>query len=539
MHRIILAGFALLILVLGFGFARQWNPRLSYDALYFYYPNLESRKTDSNWAIRPFLLPASVEVPQADQAKPVYALALRVWDAAYRMISPEALQDRVYSDFLTLSFLLAFLSLYYLANKICGPLLAAWISGLTFLNPWAFTVIYFNGYTALSMVAFNLLLAWLFCDKRRPLAAGCLMAALMFTNQSYTVFAAGVLTVLLVGAVAWQKEHGLLLRFLAGIVISAVVVESAIWMAGYLSDELYSPMTVTFFNYLRRSLNERQEFALAFNQPIFLMVLWFTFGPLAFAFLLLPLYVLYRDGRKVFSDPPAYLKILMVLLLGLVLIHVRSGPKFSRSLFLFLPFISLCSLMGLSLLNPAALRKVIQVALVAGFSAMSFIGLKNLNSAFLSTRHAMIETVQDEGALYVENEETFLPFFEQVVDDLPKVKSALKKTGGLCSRLNSDRDHIFVLSGPNQMSVLSYGTHPMDHFELGPARDFMEFRQGVCPGFNWRATVVERLPFFAHYPLLTLEDPRETFRYTIMHAFGESDYLDGSGTNTLWRVSRL
>src|SRR4029077_8837466 len=82
----VLLGAALVLLM------REWNPILSCDTHYNYFPTLEVLNKPGQGFVQLFVLPffrADRDlVPPAQEGKPVFVCALRLWHICYRWLSP-------------------------------------------------------------------------------------------------------------------------------------------------------------------------------------------------------------------------------------------------------------------------------------------------------------------------------------------------------------------------------------------------------------------------------------------------------------------
>ncbi|HEY7428802.1 MAG TPA: hypothetical protein VH682_31520 [Gemmataceae bacterium] len=521
---------------------------MSADTYWFYGPTL-TLLNQPEWPgfralfVRPFFRPADQvlqpEEPRADEAKPVFVCALRLWHLGWkRLVRPDGvLPDPVaYEAFVITTCALAFLSLGLLAWKLGHPWLGIATGFAVFWTPWGLTACYFTTYTAFSLALFCGALLLLLCrPTTASLAAGILIALCLLSNQSLLAClpALPLLILFRQGKEGRGKAATALIAFGLGILLPFAILEilgETSWVQEVVgSTAIQKPLGILKL-YLARSRNERLQWLPAFDRSFFLtlsrlnshvlsavglgiilvfaraVLCWTWQGRLA-------------GLRQKLADPDVKNGLLTLLpaLAALLVIDGRTGFKFSRSYFLALPFLVL----GLSQLGFFLVRGLPRHLVRNGVACLVLLGcaegvyrMRDFYRAFQGVPHVLQALADHPDRVAALQQDKYLRFFaamapiaaidagqpipdrvEYLVTGLP-FESALDQTGG-------------------QIRLDEYLWRHRQHLVLD-----------------------RQVPFLALYPFIVYEDPYATFAMRMEHQFDRCSYRSGSGMVKIWRLKR-
>jgi hypothetical protein len=388
-------------------------------------------------------------------------------------------------------------------------------------------------------------------------------------SQSVTVFAAAFALIPIIKARGWSSCGSGFLCYLMGAGAAWALVELFILAHNLSSGWKYTTEFGVLFATLKRSTVDRSEYFSAYRGSLFPLLAW-KFSPaytMALLFALIMLACRFRRrGWPAFSKPAGVLGFAIIAVL--LLIDFRTGPKFSRTYFLLIPFATM--FLGISCysfwLTARGLRwwigrGALAMALVHAFFAIG--GLRDQASAFLSVRDFLLESSGTESPRLVFAQDSYLPYFSQLIESnsrwtgrpdvlavenlcasgavlnlspskvvVPRGRTQFNFSKGF---LDPEAASATVLVGPNIPSVLNLPDHYTEAvaLELAPG---ITRASGQCSNRVWTATLKGQLPFFSHYPFLALEDPRMTYVMRKNHTFGWNDYKNGLGRVSIWEV---
>jgi hypothetical protein len=510
-----------LLLLLGFyaRFARDWSPLLSYDTRMFYAQHLDvaMHPSAAKILVRPFFVPDHGGI-DADEAKPVFVMALGLFAWIHHALAPAISQEREYSHFIICSCLLLFLSLAWFGARAGarGPGLVAAL--LVVATPWGTTVCFFSTYTALSMAVLYLGFGLLLGDRPwEAFAAGVALCLAEMMNQSTTVFIVGGLTALLLcHARGWRPALKTLALAGAGLAAPMVLLE----LAHLLSPaHVSSPLHVQL-SYLGRSARERTEYFLAYDGDLFHAVL-FEYSRVAALAMLLALGWHLGRGQ---SRPRLVSWLWLSAALGVAIIDLRRGPQFSRSYFVGFPLLALATATALAELGRGRLRLVVVVVTLA-LTAELAVASRHQYAAFNAFSRAM-QALPGRLATF-END-----LYSRRLGDLVDSDRLVTFAEPCSAEVAEAGDIEWAVTGPPVASVIE---------DTGPqARAFGDFPPVGCRvgGVPLTFSLEKELPFFGDYPLLIYEDPEMTFRYRLAEGITPTAYLDGDATARIWRIHR-
>ncbi|HET6897823.1 MAG TPA: hypothetical protein VFK70_05735, partial [Vicinamibacteria bacterium] len=440
--------------------ARQWNPVLSYDTATFYYPALIERPQGSlSAALSAYLVhPLSKDdEPRADQAKPLFVFLLRLWHEGAALLTPRVLpfpNDRTYSDFITCSYVLAFLCCCVLGACARVPFLALAAAGMTFFSPWMICASYFNSYLAPSLVLFVLSVFLLVCPRPFPLAAGVLCGLNAQINQSTLAFVPAMVVLLASRPIRRRDFAAGALRFGAGFGAVVLMTDAAIRVTDALTGGDYLPQSVVLFSYLRRSFIDLREFFDVYRgltgASLFPRMLWEHSAVLSGTAALLAAAALLGPRRGGIAVDRAAVSLALFLSAGLLVIDLRDGPKFNRSYVLVLPFLNLLVVAGVrrALTTDSGRRRHVLVALtavvVAAYAIEAGAGLGRFDEAFLGVRRLLARRAAGETPVFVARADPYLPVFQGLVEDLQPEERRLEAFDDICRLLGARGDGVLV-----------------------------------------------------------------------------------------------
>lgn len=548
------AGLAVLVTVIVFVLvgrsARDWSPALSHDTCVYYYQEIKKLNTpvQQNLITSPFKVTVGTTEPDAAQAKPVFIVLLNLWHTGYKWLDSSLVfpDNRVYSDFIFATLILAFLSFAWLGWLLGYPRLGLLAGLVAFVNVWALTVVYFDSYTAVSF--FLLSIAFGLIYKKVPagtVVAGALMAADILINQSVTVFMVSYAGLTLFLPNTLRQRLYSLVCYICGAALAWLSFESIILAENITHNWQYMPVYKVLLSYLNRSVTELSVYFSVFGHSLFPLMVWKNSSVFSVAFvvcLVVTVAAIRKKGRSFLERPEASL--LFVILLTLILIDWRTGPKFSRTYFLVFPFTVLFTAISCyEIWQRAETVKRWVGVLIAGMLSLYLIeciqGLQSQKTAFLGARDKILASFDGEIPIFFFREDTYAPFFFQLTEGKTVGKSPELMArfiqdvcdAGIDARLSSIR----VMVGPNIPSVINLPGFFTGTVNLPLKPDVKEV-SGVCQDKSWKAVPEESIPFFSHYPYLMLEDPRETYRLQKDRTIGWDDYKSGIGRVCLWKV---
>jgi hypothetical protein len=534
--------YAILIL----GTVRSWNPSLSHDTFVYYYPRITqtAQEFDTHGFGSVLKVPYERIEPDAADAKPIFVLIIKAWHAVYAMLNPGSLpypNNQVFSDFVSFTLVLLFGSICWLGVVLGNPwvgILSAWCS---MLSPWMITATLFSTYTAPSLSILIWTIIALIHDSPRPAVSGTLTFTNLFVNQSMTVFAIACLAFIFCPRFVTRKDQlRNLVRFAAGFLLVWLTLEGIIFLQRVQSGQEWLFLWQILKRYLNRSLIERSEFFVVYDGGLLFYVLWQHSKIFTFTLLAGLAAICYSAARSRLFLDPRYKALVVFCLMAVFVIDARVGPKFSRTYVLLLPFITLLSVRCVAqFVKPRQAKTwVVGVLVLSGFIFEQGTALVRMEHAFLDVRRSILN-LSKTGPIFVAANDTYLPFFKQLVENNNAI-AKMELFSDLCELRNLSRLPSYVVVGPNRKSVLNLPAWHTDETDLplpngNRSKDVLT---GACPdGYLWKAEKVQMLSFFSHYPFLLLEDPRETFRLIASKETRLSDYYRGSGRVTLWRVS--
>jgi hypothetical protein len=521
---------------------RDWNPALSCDTHYNYFPTLEVlNDPDSGWMRRfalPFFRPDENRTPLAEEAKPVFVCALRAWHVGYRVVQPcrpGVNAPHAYSDFIIFSSMLAFGALCLLARKL-GNLFIGMIAGfLTLLSPWGLETCYFNTYTAFSLV---LIFTAAYLALCRPMVcsylSGALLACCAMTNQS--LIGCLIALPLLLG-LAHGMHGGLCRRFarIAIFFLGATMPYLALeqfgateWVRSELRcNHIQTPFTILVY-YFIRSATERLEFIDAYHQSHFWNLLNCN-STVTVYFLLGVLLVLTailsqcgnRIGRLVgwLRSEAAFPALGSGLFAAISLLITDGRPeavRLARSYFVVLPFLYLSALFLVRSWMPLAPRWLYIVTLAGvalAWTAENTVRLVDFYRAFHSARITLQRSLKGGERIVCLGNDRYNCFLRTMVD---------------LDVVNNDSippDVRYIVTGPALPSALEDTRSQKDSNRI-------LYQPHV------RLRLKKALPFFALYPFITYEDPFATHQMLVLHVFHHHSYKRTWGCVRIWEVVR-
>ncbi len=521
---------------------RDWNPALSCDTHYNYFPTLEVlNDPDSGWMRRfalPFFRPDRNRTPRAEEAKPVFVCALRAWHVAYRVVQPcrpGVNAPHAYSDFIIFSSMLAFGALCLLARKM-GNLIIGMIAGcLTFLSPWGLEACYFNTYTAFSLA---LIFTAAYLALCRPMVcsylSGALLACCAMTNQS--LIGCLIALPLLLGLA--HGMHGGVCRLLARIAIlflgaampylALELLGATEWIRSELRcDRIQSPFIILVY-YFIRSATERLEFIDAYRQSHFWKLLYYNSTVTVYFLLGVPLVltaILAQCGNRIgrlvgwLRSEAAFPALASGLFVAISLLIIDGRPeavRFARSYFVVLPFLYLSALFLVRSWMPFAPRRL-YIGILAGvalaWTAENTVRLVDFYRAFHSARITLQRSLKAGERIVCLRNDCYNSFVRTMVDI------------DVVDNDSIPPDVRYIVTGPALPSALE-GTRSQEDSNRALSQRHVRVR------------FKKALPFFALYPFITYEDPFATHQMLVRHVLRHNSYKRRWGGVRIWEVER-
>lgn len=522
----------------------DWNPFLSCDTHYFYGPTLTLLNQPGwpgcrNLFVRPFFRPGVDEAPRADEAKPVFVCALRLWHLGWkRWVRPDIVfpDPGAYAAFVIASCALAFMSLGLLGWKLGHPWLGIATGFAVLWTPWGLTACYFTTYTAFSLALFCGALLLLLCrPAAASLAAGILVSLCLMSNQSLLACLPALPLFVLFhkGKEGRWKAARALIAFGLGMILPFAVLESlgaTRWVQAVMGGTpIQRPLGILKL-YLGRGRTERLQFLPAFDHSFFLTLIflnsWILSAAgvgvvLVFAGAVLRWTWLGKAAglwRKL-ADPAVQNGLLALLpgLSALLVIDGRTGFKFSRSYFLALPFLVLgLSHFGLFLvrgLPPRLIRAGVACLVLLGCGE-DFFRVRDFYQAFQDVPHALQSLADHPDRVAALRQDVYSPFF-----------AAMAPIGSIdADRPIPDAVEYLVTGLPFESAL----EHTAGQMDLG------DYLRRHSP----QLALVREVSFLALYPFIVYEDPYATFALRIERRFDRRAYRQGTGTVKIWRRIR-
>jgi hypothetical protein len=526
----------------------DWNPFVSADTYWFYGPTL-TLLNEPEWPgyrqlfVRPFFRPQDAvprpEMPRADEAKPVFVCALRLWHLGWkRWVRPDVVlpDPAAYEGFVIATCALAFLSLGLLGWKLGHPWLGIATGFAVLWTPWGLTACYFTTYTAFSLVLFCGALLLLLCrPAAASLAAGFLIFLCLLCNQSLLAClpALPLLILFRQGKEGRWKAARALAAFGLGIVLPFAILEilgETGWVQASIGNApIQKPLEILKL-YLARSRNERHQWLSGSDRSFFLTLSFLNariltaagIGTvLVFAGAVLRWTWQGRVAglRRKLADPVVQHGLLTLLpaLTVLLVIDGRTGFKFSRSYYLALPFLVLgLSQLGFFLVQglPRRLVRTGLICLVLLVCAEGAYRLHDFYRAFQALPHVLRALADRPDRVAVLQQDRYLRFF-----------AAMAPIATIDAGRPIPDSVEYLVTGLPFESALDNTSGQMD---------LADYLRRHTP----QLVLAQEVPFLALYPFIVYEDPFAIFAMRIEHQFDRRSYRDGSGTVKIWRRIR-
>ncbi len=522
----------------------SWNPFLSHDTHYYYGPTL-SVLNEPGWPgfralfLKPFFRPARDDWPMADEAKPVFVAALRLWHLGWkRWVRPDVVlpDPRAYAAFVIATCVFAFAMLGLLGWKLGHPW-AGILTGFAVLwGPWGLSACYFTTYTAFSLALFCGAVLLLLCrPAAASLAAGVLVFLCLLSNQSLLAClpALPLLVLIRKGKEGRWAAGKALIALGAGVILPFAVGEivgGTAWVRSLFGGAAIQKPFGILQLYLARSRVDHVEFLPAFRRSFFLRLSllnsWVLTAAGAGILLVLAVSVLRGTWQakaaglwRKWADPEMHNSFLVLLpgLAALLVIDGRIGFRFSRSYFLALPFLVLgLSQLGLCLVRnlPSRVVRTGVACLVLLGGAEDFLRVRDFYQAFQGVPNALRSLADQPGRVAALRQDVYTPFLANMAAIRP-----IDAGQPIPERVS------YLVTGPALPIALEFTTGQMDFTDYARRHSL-------------RLALAREVPFFALYPFLVYEDPSATFGLEVEHRFDRRAYREGPGTVKIWRVLR-
>jgi hypothetical protein len=539
----------LLSVLTGIGHAllmADWDPFLSADTNYFYGPSLEILNQPvqgfRQLFVKPFFRAAKDALPMADEAKPVFVCALRLWHLGWKrwldphLVVPDA---RAFAAFVVASCVLAFLSLCILGWKLGHPWLGIATALATLWGPWGLATCYFITYTALSLTLISWAVFLVFCRPRAAfLVAGILVSLSLLTNQALVacVLAFPLIILFRKGKEGRRIVTNALVAFILGMFLPFAVGQllgATDWVKVMFGGEpIQKPFDILEL-YLVRTRTERLETLPAYRHSFFLMLSFFNSWVLtttALGILLaLPVAAIVWTLKGAAPElmrklaNPAIVKGLLVLLPGLAILAVLDGRyaiKVSRAYFLAVPFLVMGLFqVGYGLMQdlPGRLLRNGIACLVLLAGAEDYFRVRDFYQTFQGAAHELRNLSSQAVRIVALQQDIYAPFF-----------ASMAPIGSIDSNKSIPDGVDYLVTGPFIPGALDYrGDYKVD----GQMNLFGYFQRNES-----RLRLVREIPFFSLYPFLVYEDPAATFSLEVQHQFDRNSYREALGTVKIWSV---
>jgi hypothetical protein len=511
--------------------AERWNPVLSHDTKHFFYPTTADMDDGLGPMdfVQPFLTNISTYWPDSHDVKPVFVVALKVWHGLYHYLDPYLTypNHHVFSRFLTFSIVLTLLSFVFWGYGMGVPALGLSAGLLSIMNDWALPTYYFNSYQAASTLLLVLAYANLHTLLCRPILAGVLMSMNVMVNQSATVFCVSLLAPFVVQRrPEWRK----VLKFLVGAFGFWLSTEILVGIFRLVHGISYQWRTTLLLHYLDRNRTDQiQEVHKKFFAWIYL---WNFSSILTVLFILGALLCIWRFYLR--KSDAIERALLVTIAATTLLIEVRTGPKFSRTYALLLPFVYVfvlweCRNAWLMFKKVPPRVRFASCALVA----VLYLGVKGRD--FVRMAHAYLDVptylAQSEPhPLYFFGLDNYLLIFNQMLEEQSsRGRDRLTLVADICQI--AENRATMILS---PIYVSPFNRPNQGPFQIMP--DESKY-SGQCQNRTWVAERTKFFPFFSHHPFMVLEEPNNTTLMIGQNAYDWSAYDSGIGRVSLWEIS--
>jgi hypothetical protein len=537
---------SLLLFCIHWGWARHWNPHLSHDTLANFYPRLEA------WDLRLMLIDPKTLAPESDQTKPLFLLLAKGWLKLFSAsASNSGLAHNVFAHFIFTGILLAFWSLIGL-GFVLGRRWLFLMGGLaSFGSAWGIAVCYFTSYTGYSFALMTAAMA--LCFKQYPwfFWAGVLCCFNVFMSQSVLAPILALGLVLFLSHSLQKRKLVLPWRFGLGFLTTLGLFELIIKFYSYSIAKPSMLLVVSIFRYLQRSFYERSDSFAVYQQSLAtyhldLYVPMLKYGAALAGFYFLSKLLLVKRWRKYSAN---YLEWVAFVVLSFYVFESKAGPKFSRTYFLFLPFLlpfvfegvlGIAALFSAKRMRSKFIKWALVGAVCGAFFTQIFMGLNSLRAAALDVVDRGHVLMSLGNPLWTLKEDTYSLFFLQLFETPERTAGQLREAASICEivKESNPTQKAYFFAGPNLPSILNFGSVRTGELDTDWAKTTQMGASvaGDCDGQRWAARLIEYLPFFAHYPFLVLEDPKETTAMVLKQRYGVRDFEDGVARVRLWEV---
>lgn len=545
--------------------AGPWNPLHSCDTVAFYVPTLRAPAGTHTRLLAPFFRTterrsldletrgSSVWVPNAAQAKPVFMDLLHVWERIVSVFRPPDRSDHdafLFRTFVFASVLAAYAALVLFAHRLGHAGTGAAVGLAALGGPWAICTCYFSTYTAASLVLYLLACAAALPGTCRSGAlAGLLAAAVALSNQSLLALlpALPAMTLLSEAPGTFRRRLASLAVLAATFAIVFGVLETAARLDPTVDEDdplvVVGPIT-TLRQYLQLGRTDRSDTFPAYAGSLFPELCSYdsvsaSLAVLASAVVLVGLCAADLRSPRVPENAAgdeaadeirarrrALRRSLLAALpglVGLLVIETKTGPKFSRSYFLCVPFLLLGGAIALeTVLRSVGRRAAFALGGVLALAVTVEAGVRlaeldaNLGSA---TRIVRAELAAGR-RIVVAARDNYAEELRLLVEPPLPILSA--------EELDAAEDVLLLLGPPDSAG-------PLVHFVLQHDPRPTEFA-AIVGAAAARAEPVRDIPFFSHLPFLIYEDPFATYATRVDHRLRTDDFRRPAGRATLYRL---
>lgn len=525
--------------------------------------------------ITPFYSDAGQIEIRADASRPVYMALLNLWGSAYRALSPKwdrAANRSQFFGFTFLCFILLFLAIARLGQRLGGFWTGIVGAAISLFNPWSFVFLYYAAYLQLSMTLF--IMAFLLVLQNQPrwmLAAGAVSAFALLSNLVLAVYLAGL------GLVIWRLNASDLKKavwkgmiFAAGFLSVFLLLEAFKWtgvpqrISGF--SRVDSPVETLQKYYkwsaeganefvLRRALRSAWEKHKALHPDaipdaysgvlehtpkypgILFIFLSHTSWTLLSALFLLAVFLIREGFRKQarLSHPKLFSAacLLIPCVAAFLILDLSPMVQLGRAYFVGFPLLVMSALYVWNWMSEHDIRFQRAGAwILILFMLETSLGLADERRAF----HAFSDTIHQSAKLpycMLKNDLLAQAIPNLMTEEQKSRHYFVQNTESLALAV-AQRGDAYLIAGPDIETVLSNSSP--------------EFKVPDLPGgaalysgqnFEVRASDPVRIPFYGVYPLLNFEDEFDMWRYLALKEFNRHDFKDGSGAITMWRISRV
>lgn len=528
-----LAAVALLLIL-------PWRPDVSYDNFAYYYPALRAF-ADHGYSlydifISPFYIPDTGELIQADQSKPVFIAALRLWACIVHLLSPRADVPGagMYHGFMFVSCWLMGITMVTLGRVMGHAASGRVTAAVVVMSPWHLVLLYYPAYTQLSIAVF---IAAFLCvrhnSRRSVFFAGAISAAALLTNSSLLVYLAG-LTVLaaVLNRFHWERAVSRVCLYLLGLTSVLVMFELGkmivLPLAGQNPDQYLSPLE-TLVRYFHRSLtaNHFQTSDIPKFPGLMAHILRFnsvmaTLG-IAVAGVIVIVRALTRKGKGL-SSPGVLLAIPAVV--AIVLIDFGPGVQLGRSYFVAYPMLVMAAVFIWRdmIQRTVAMKAACAVVLVLYGAELAGL-LVTQRAAFHSAGREVCEALAKGSDVAVLERDAHR-------------HAIVLLAAGECGKRSVSGEMTFIADvSQTEADVLVTGPLIDTVWHVGVEDSFQSSQNRERPAGMEGPRYVRQMvrPFFGLYPLIVFEDEKDTFRY-MNGAFTAETFAGPVGGMSVWRL---